>query len=62
VAVLKLRKDGPGALEILTGAALPILERWFESEQLKIALATDAIIGRLASPRCRAPRTCCSTM
>src|SRR5256885_1171666 len=42
---LKLGKDGPGALEILTGAALPILDRWFESEQLKIALATDAIIG-----------------
>ena len=47
---LKLRKDGPGALEILTGAALPILDRWFESEQLKIALATDAIIGAMASP------------
>jgi len=44
---LKLGKDGPGALEILTGAALPILDRWFESEQLKIALATDAIIGEL---------------
>src|SRR6058998_65412 len=47
---LKLGKDGPGALEILTGAALPILDRWFESEQLKIALATDAIIGAMASP------------
>ncbi len=47
---LKLGRDGPGALEILTGAALPILDRWFESEQLKIALATDAIIGAMASP------------
>src|SRR5690242_4787633 len=47
---LKLGKDGPGALEILTGAAQPILDRWFESEQLKIALATDAIIGAMASP------------
>src|SRR2546425_11265354 len=46
---LKLGKDGPGALEILTGAARPILDRWFESEQLKIALATDAIIGAMAS-------------
>src|SRR5207244_3920121 len=48
--VLELGKDGPGAVEILTGAALPILDRWFESEQLKIALATDAIIGAMASP------------
>src|SRR5436309_3038452 len=39
---LKLGPDGPRALEILTGAARPILDRWFESEQLKIALATDA--------------------
>ncbi len=47
---LKLGRDGPGALEILTGAARPILDRWFESEELKIALATDAIIGAMASP------------
>src|SRR6266487_1910417 len=46
----KLGRDGPRALEILTGAARPILDRWFESEQLKIALATDAIIGAMASP------------
>lgn len=47
---LKLGKDGPRALEILSGAAGPILDRWFESEELKIALATDAIIGAMASP------------
>src|SRR5437867_9383483 len=47
---LGLGPDGPRALEILTGAARPILDRWFESEQLKIALATDAIIGAMASP------------
>src|SRR5213083_3602612 len=47
---LKLGPDGPRALEILTGAARPILDRWFESEELKIALATDAIIGAMASP------------
>jgi phytoene dehydrogenase-like protein len=46
----KLGKDGPAALEILTGAARPILDRWFESEQLKVTLATDAIIGAFASP------------
>ncbi|MBV8748607.1 MAG: NAD(P)/FAD-dependent oxidoreductase, partial [Candidatus Eremiobacteraeota bacterium] len=38
------------ALEILTGAARPILDRWFESEELKATLATDAIIGAFASP------------
>src|SRR5262245_32254163 len=38
------------ALEILTGAARPILDRWFESEEVKATLATDAIIGAFASP------------
>ncbi len=38
------------ALEILAGAARPILDRWFESDQLKATLATDAIIGAMASP------------
>jgi phytoene dehydrogenase-like protein len=46
----KLGRDGPAAIEILTGAARPILDRWFESEQLKVTLATDAIIGAMASP------------
>src|SRR2546422_1123041 len=46
---VKLGKDGPRAIEILTAAARPILDRWFESEELKIALATDAIIGAMAS-------------
>jgi phytoene dehydrogenase-like protein len=48
-----VRKLGPGlgeALEILTGPARPILDRWFESEQLKATLATDAIIGAMAAP------------
>src|SRR5947209_2110243 len=38
------------AVEILTGPARPILDRWFESEELKATLATDAIIGAMASP------------
>ena len=43
--------NGAGeAVEILTGAARPILDRWFESEELKGTLATDAIIGAMASP------------
>jgi phytoene dehydrogenase-like protein len=38
------------AVEILTGAARTVLDRWFESEQLKGTLATDAIIGAMAAP------------
>src|SRR5262245_40030546 len=40
------RRLGPAAgeaVEIMTGAARPILDRWFESEQLKSTLATDAV-------------------
>ncbi len=44
------REYGPQALEILTGAARTILDRWFESEQLKATLATDAVIGAMAAP------------
>jgi phytoene dehydrogenase-like protein len=46
----KLGRDGVKAIDILTGAARPLLDRWFESEQLKVTLATDAIIGAFASP------------
>jgi phytoene dehydrogenase-like protein len=48
-----VRRLGSGvgeAAEILTCAARPILDRWFESEELKGTLATDAIIGAMASP------------
>ncbi len=38
------------AIEVLTGAARPILDRWFESEELKATLATDAIIGAFMAP------------
>ncbi len=46
----RLRDAAGEAVEILTGAARPILDRWFESEELKGTLATDAIIGAMASP------------
>src|SRR5205085_1923895 len=46
----KLGRDGVKAIEILAGAARPLLDRWFESEQLKVTLATDAIIGAFAAP------------
>jgi phytoene dehydrogenase-like protein len=50
---LDMKKLGPGmseAIEILTGAARPILDRWFESEELKATIGTDAIIGAFAAP------------
>jgi phytoene dehydrogenase-like protein len=46
----KLGKHAGEAIEVLTGAARPILDRWFESEHLKVTLATDAVIGAFASP------------
>ena len=46
----KLGSDGQKAIEILTGAANPILDRWFESEEVKATIATDAIIGAFATP------------
>jgi phytoene dehydrogenase-like protein len=48
-----MQKLGPAmneAIEMLTGAARPILDRWFESEQVKGPLATDAIIGAFMAP------------
>ncbi len=39
----------PEAIELLTGAARPILERWFESDVVRATLATDAVIGAFAS-------------
>src|SRR5260370_28986530 len=44
------REVGANAIDVLTGAARTILDRWFESEQLKVTLATDAVIGAFASP------------
>lgn len=38
------------AVEIMTADARSILDHWFESEQLKITLATDGVIGAMASP------------
>jgi phytoene dehydrogenase-like protein len=44
-ALKELGADLPEAVELLTAAARPILERWFETDVLKATLATDAIIG-----------------
>jgi phytoene dehydrogenase-like protein len=50
LAFRKLGADRQMAIEILTGAANPILDRWFESEEVKATIATDAIIGAFATP------------
>ncbi|WP_182865408.1 phytoene desaturase family protein [Rhodopirellula sp. JC639] len=46
----RLLYENPGAMEVLTGAADRILNRWFESDLLKGTLATDAIIGAFHGP------------
>lgn len=48
-ALKELGDAMPEAVELLTAAARPILDRWFESEALKATLATDAIIGAFTS-------------
>src|SRR5882672_2070282 len=46
----RLRAGASEVIELLTGPARTILDRWFESTELKSTLATDAIIGAMASP------------
>jgi phytoene dehydrogenase-like protein len=46
----KLGDAAGEAMEVLVGPARTILDRWFESDQLKATLATDAVIGAMASP------------
>jgi phytoene dehydrogenase-like protein len=48
--LLALGADAPRAAEILTAPARTVLDRWFESDVVKATLATDAIIGAMASP------------
>jgi phytoene dehydrogenase-like protein len=38
------------AVRVLTAPATVILDEWFESEELKATLATDAVIGAMAAP------------
>lgn len=48
-AMADLGADLPAAIELLTAAARPLLERTFESEALRATLATDAVIGSSTS-------------
>ena len=44
-ALRRMGAELPQSAELITGAARPILDRWFESDALKATLATDAVIG-----------------
>lgn len=46
----KLGSDFGEMFRVVTGSARDLLDDWFESEQLKVTLATDAIIGAFAAP------------
>jgi len=46
----KLGEEAYGLIEMLSMSAWEILDRWFESEELKVTLATDGIIGTNAGP------------
>ncbi|GAQ78062.1 FAD/NAD(P)-binding oxidoreductase family protein [Klebsormidium nitens] len=43
-------KDLTALYELMVAPAAKVLDRWFESDVLKAALATDAVIGAMASP------------
>ncbi|XP_044881654.1 pyridine nucleotide-disulfide oxidoreductase domain-containing protein 2 isoform X3 [Mauremys mutica] len=49
-AGLALGKQLPQYYQVLTAPVTRILDLWFESEPLKATLATDAVIGAMASP------------
>ncbi len=49
-SVRDLEDDLPQIFELMTGPATALLDRWFESDELKGTLATDAIIGTFQPP------------
>ena len=46
----KIKDKWSDIVRMLTGSGTDLLNEWFEAEQLKVTLATDAIIGANASP------------
>jgi len=49
--VMRMRPAQLGYLvRMFTGSAREVLEGWFESDTLKVALATDGVIGSNAGP------------
>jgi len=45
------RKELVGLVKIFTQSAADMLDDWFESEELKVTLATDGVIGANGGPR-----------
>lgn len=45
------RKEMVGLVQIFTQSAADFLDQWFESEQVKVTLATDGVIGANGGPR-----------
>ena len=45
-----LKKNWAELTRMMSGSATDMLNEWFESEELKVTLATDAVIGANASP------------
>jgi len=45
------KKEMVGLVKIFTQSATDLLDEWFESEQLKVTLATDGVIGANGGPR-----------
>ncbi len=42
--------DRPRGVDIMTASVAEILDEWFESEELKVTLATDGVIGTYGGP------------
>jgi phytoene dehydrogenase-like protein len=45
------RRELEGLVKIFTQSAADLLDEWFESEQIKVTLATDGVIGANGGPR-----------
>ncbi|MCS7024512.1 MAG: NAD(P)/FAD-dependent oxidoreductase [Bryobacteraceae bacterium] len=45
------RREWMGLVKVFTQSAADFLDEWFESEQLKVTLATDGVIGANGGPR-----------
>src|SRR5579884_409780 len=45
------KKEMVGLVKIFTQSAAEFLDEWFESEQVKVTLATDGVIGANGGPR-----------
>lgn len=48
---LRLRRKAEELTRLFSMSAADYLDRWFESEELKVTLATDGVIGAMAGPR-----------